>query len=694
MKKLFLAIYFIALSICNAAAKPVEISDAGAIPKPRMQDAGTIGKVKPISEEAMEDFLLNRIESAVIVTEEDIKDANTAINTVHSPEAIAAMEAAKEESNKSTFDKIYEAAINRVSYQEQNQATREDIVPTTVPTQNITEQRRIWDEPTGDVINILLPPNDVNTMVPAREHIPYLFTTINILPNEMVSFNQTIMVVSNGEKLKKGLTLVLPKFIYSKTAERQKVEYTINSVMINDQEVKYRMQEEGNRILLVPTEDYELEPGVYRYDFKFIADRILWNYADFSEFYWDVTGSSWNLVIARAGAAIYTPFGATPLSQEIYTGYPDSLDTQRGVIVQEDDGSYGFGVMTPLFIGEGMHIVSALPMSSVTPPSVTRRALWMISDYGDIIFTFLGLLTILISYLISWKFMKKNTNQLKFRLRKNAQTLRYLSEGKFDRRAFGAFLLELYRKNLIDIQQSGETILLIKRTDNLRSLDPKERKAVDQLFPGQESVLNINDGNMLKIRRAYKLVEQDTVSKIKQFIVKLNSGYLFFSILMLLTAEFFAAINGVSWQKYFMAMLICTAAFGVEIWWISLSFKRFAFTFLSRAAAIICLILTFVILCAFIAPLAALFILLSLYTIKSYTGIYSQKNGLLKPHILEAKGQRDYLIRSKENIMLGRDFTSQQANIFAVEAENEFPPQDKFKDYYKLDIAKAIIDKL
>lgn len=125
-----------------------------------------------------------------------------------------------------------------------------------------------------------------------------------------------------------------------------------------------------------------------------------------------------------------------------------------------------------------------------------------------------------------------------------------------------------------------------------------------------------------------------------------------------------------------------------------MSFKKFALTFISRALAILLLILTFVILCAFIAPLAALFILLSLYTIKSYTGIYSQKNGLLKPHILEAKGQRDYLIRSKENIMLGRDFTSQQANIFAVEAENEFPPQDKFKDYYKLDIAKAIIDKL
>ncbi|MFR8205271.1 MAG: hypothetical protein ACLU99_02240 [Alphaproteobacteria bacterium] len=61
--------------------------------------------------------------------------------------------------------------------------------------------------------------------------------------------------------------------------------------------------------------------------------------------------------------------------------------------------------------------------------------------------------------------------------------LRYLAFNKFDLASFGSFLLELYKKNIIDIQKADDTILLIKRTDNLHSLSKAEKKRSSSFLP-------------------------------------------------------------------------------------------------------------------------------------------------------------------------------------------------------------------
>ena len=62
----------------------------------------------------------------------------------------------------------------------------------------------------------------------------------------------------------------------------------------------------------------------------------------------------------------------------------------------------------------------------------------------------------------------------------------------------------MYKKNIIDIQQAGSTILLIKRTDNLQNLPKIEQEALDQLFPGHETIFNVNSNTKLMFNRFIK----------------------------------------------------------------------------------------------------------------------------------------------------------------------------------------------
>lgn len=693
MKKLFFAIYFILISSGNVFAKATEVLNAVEIPKASTPALDTPVTVKSMTAESMEDFLLKRFQNAVISDESYAASQNQNVSTEPSDEAKADQKAAEEEAAKSTFDKIYENAIKRVAAQEAA-AAREDLTNQETAPISKPQQQQEWEAPETEVINVFLPPQGRKTMVPAREHIPYLFNNIQILPDGLVSFDETIMVVSNGIKLKHGLTKALPKFIFSRMAQKQKIDYTLLSVTINNQEVPYKIQQQGDQILLVPEQEFILEPGVYTYNFKYLADRILWNYPDFNELYWDISGSSWNLIITRAGASLTTPVGTEPLGQNVFTGYVNNISADDAMIIKDTDNSWGYAARSPLFVGEGMHMVASLPKDMVSPTTMTKHVLWLFNDYGDIIFSLLGLLAIMGSYLLSWRFLKKNRGQIKFNFRKNAPMLRYLATNRFDSRALGAFLLELYRKNIIDIQNSSEAIILIKKTDNLSSLDSQERAAVNHLFPGRESVLNVNSGNILKFQRAYKYIEQGVIRRLKNFILKLNSGYLFFSITMLVVTELAIALLGVDWLRSFSFLVLNSIALAFGIWWVNLHFGKLYLTIISRLSAIVFLFLSFVLLSAILNPWAALFILLSIYTIRSYTGIYSRRNGLLRSHINEAQHYGEYLVANKENIMLGRDFTSQQANIFAFGLTNDFPCQDKITEIYKLDIMENLLKRI
>lgn len=692
MKKLFLAIYFSILTIVPqlATAKAVELNSPVELEQHKQQipDAANeqiIDEEMPDinDKEAMDNYMRDRFSKVVITT---LDENSNSMNIQHSAEYIAGLN----ESKKSTFQKIYDEAINRISNSPQN--NREDIANEEnryYQMQN-SQQKEVWEEPDFPVVNIELPSGE-KIIAPAKEHIPYLFSRIEILPTGMVNISETIMVVANGEKLKNGLARVIPRFSTSREGISNKIDINLVSVDINGQDIPHKLEERDKKIYITPKQEYNLNPGIYTYTFNYVIDRQLWEYDNFKEFYWDVTGSSWNLVIARAGASISLP-GANPaISQTILLGYNNQLTTDNAIIVK-DNNILGFAAKVPLFVGEGMHILISMPLADFITPDLNKKVTWFTDDYGDIAFAIMGLLAILISYYISWRGLEKNKQ--KYNLRKTGPMMRFLAKGLFDKISFGAFLLELYRKNIIDIQKSDNDILLVKKTDAISFLNKNEKKALQNLFINKESILNINANNSLKIKRAYKLIEKDTSSKLKQFAFKLNFGYLFFSIGMLLMAIMAISALSINMAQTAMILTSCSITVAFYIWILNKKFKSKFLNIVSKIFAVFIILFTLFMMTIYINPISVILILGMIYAIFAYTIIFAKRNGLIRNNVKEAQEYKSYLLHNIESISLGRDFLSQQAYIFAFEVSESFPNTNNIKDYYRLDIIQEMVRKL
>ena len=279
-----------------------------------------------------------------------------------------------------------------------------------------------------------------------------------------------------------------------------------------------------------------------------------------SQLYWDIGGNGWNLVVDRLGASLSLPTEGALLSQEILLGSLQGLESNAVEIRPNGRFATAYIAKHPLFIGEGMHLVADISAQALAKPTFGQKLIRSFYDYGDIYLSLLGFLIIVGSFAVSWRYISADKGQLKFVLPKSASVIRYLLLNRFDLKSVCGFLLELYKKNIIDIQQSGDTVLLIKRTDNLKSLQNYEAKALQYLFPSHETVFNVNDKNRLPIKRFASCLEHGLKRQMLKFRLKLNLGYLFFSLAMLMVTEAFMAFFKLNSLYSFMVMAIASLA--------------------------------------------------------------------------------------------------------------------------------------
>lgn len=677
MKKIFLSVCFILVASSMAMAKMTEINDQAAIPQAQAPNNENPA-VRTVPQTALELFLAERIQAVVFDDPQKIKTGS--INTVRSME----FEKALEESKKPEFQKIYESALEKVSQPRQRGSWQ----PATATPSDIDAIKKDWGKPNFPVIEAILPDSPSKVLVPAQEHIPYLMTKIDVLPDGVVKFEETLTVVSNAEKLRQGIRRALPASILLRDRSKQPISYTLVSAKVNGQPIEYRIDKEGGFFVLNPTKEYELSSGVYTFEFVYLAHNLIAYYNDFDEFYWDVTGSLWNLVIGKMGATITYPSTVEPLGQVALIGNASYLDPQWSQVVKITPTSFGFMSIRPLFMGEGFHIISSLPHGIITAPSLLDKIIIGFERHSDIFLSLMTFLTIVIGFLVSGKYIRKNIGQLKISLKKNAAMTRFLYNNRYDIKSFAAFILELYKKNIIDIQQSGDTILLVKRTDNIKNLSKAEQKAVMALF-SNEAVFNVNKNNLIKIKRASKYIEKELKHNLMSFMLKLNSGYVLFSLAMLFVGELFIALFANNLPMISILTLgTMLLVGGCLLFYVQSVYNLYNVAAKSMGTAII--LLTTVAMASVISPAAILFILLSIVAILYFTTGYSKRNGLLRPYIEDVNTHKNYLRKHHDTILLGKEIANQQANILVLDMENEFVLNGK-NEYYKL---SAIIDMI
>ena len=558
-------------------------------------------------------------------------------------------------------------------------------------TEEIEKQTSEWKQSPLPMVTTLLPPDNIPVDVPAIEHIPYLKNNIEILSNGMVKFEETIVVVANGQKLKSGLTKILPSKIFAKDGKSKNIDYSIISVSINDTPVDYKLAKSGNRVLMVPYNEYRLPAGIYTYKFQYLADNLLSNNGDSYNFYWNIGGNGLNLIVDRAFANLTTPAKGSTIRHGAIIGsargfYPNSVtDDENGI-------TFTYKSQIPIFIGTGMHIMVDVDKTAFYSETLSQKIIRSFYDYGDIYISFIGLCIIAISFAISWSYVSKLKSRVKISLNKTSLVARYLLREIFDKKSICGFFLDLYKKNIIDIQQSGETILLIKSTDNMKSLLGYEKRALKSIFPSHETTFSITKTNQLPLKRFAKKIEKGLKRDILKFKLKLNAAYLLLNIAIM--AVVWAGIAMFKIDSFYTFGVIATTTLfcflGSSLWY--LGHKKWQ-KIISRYLSINIMVLCWIIYSAVVHPLGALFltwcVILVTYSIK----LYSSRNGLLKPYIQDIIKQKEYLVDNKDVITLSKGFEKHQAFVFVCDLEKEIKPS-KNDGKYKIPVIENIMKRL
>ena len=702
MRKLFFAICFSIYSI-SAQAEVRGVLDYNQAQTQaqhlNMEEQNKIMKEKQkfsqMSAEEMQNYLQERLKSVVItkIDNEDGLGGGGAMSVERSAEA----QELEKQANKSFFERVYDNAMNNITNLSKPRpkaplyTENKKILPSAAEKalyQQIQSTQK--QQTSGPVIEAPLPPNNSKVLIPAMEHIPYYFSQIELLPDSLSKFTDTIVVVANNEKIKSGLIRAFPKYIINREGERQKLAYNIINVKINEESIPYQIVDRGNYVFFEPKYNTPLIPGVYQFSFEYTINNIILSYDNFDEFYWNINGNIWNLVIARMGAALSLPAGTEPLGQVALSGYVGNWNENNVEFYNNPNQKNIMGLQSkkPLFIGESVNLILSIPKDMVNITSFNGKLLNFINQYGNILFAFIGFLVIAISYILSWKDFIKNPQKYNYSS-KNPYIMRYALENKIDIKNFGIFLLELFKKNIIDVERNEENIFLIKRTDNFASLNKNERKAISCLFNNHEATLNINVNNKTKLLTAMSYITKNIKEQILKFKLKLCYPYLSFGIAMLILSQIAIALLENNFIYYVSFLLTSDILFASFIYLFRINFKKKWIKIFAQTLAIFGLGSTIFLLLAIINLSASIFILASVISIMIFTKQIFASNVLLKSCAEKTNDLIKIFKEKRDTFSIGNEFVRNQTLIFALNCEDLYENEQS-----KMPLINKIIEKI
>ena len=481
---------------------------------------------------------------------------------------------------------------------------------------------------------------------------------------------------------------VFPKRTYYQGKRGHRIEIILNSVTINGTKVPYITEESGRDILLKPKYNQPLEPGVYTYKFDYIINHKLQNADNLIFMDWNMTGRAMNAFITSANAIVSLPQGFAFRDAEAIIGKGKNVSNQRTNVFNLAKNVLAFSNKTPLFNGEEMNIITVMD-KNVFIKNYDKNFNTFLNDWGNIVYAGLGFTAILISFILSLFSLKKEQRK-KYTPSYSGALMRSILIGKFDRLAYVAELLDLYRKNAIDLISENNRYFLVAKNIKNSKLTKVEKKALGILFSRKNTQIEINVTNNLKFKKTQRIIEKSIKKQIKKYSLMQNIGYIVFSIIMLLLTEFFIAGISINLAQSLTVMISSSLLYAFYIWILRHKFKYRIIGLLFKSFSIVAIMLIALFCSIYTGIVTALLIVAMIGTIFAFSRIFSEHNNFINDAKNAVGNFREYLISRADAINLSRDFINQQSNIFALSLQEYFPPNVSNKNYYRLDIAENI----
>ena len=695
MKKLFFTICFIICSnlAVNSAQSRIQSIVGPAKPQPPAQlDTEPNNVPDPKNETEVRAFFKKRLAEAA---RSDVNE-NVDINAVNSVNIVRSAEyyEAKNEKEKPFYQKVYEKAIASLHGEETSSqdvysddfSTPSDEQIAKVATRFFTIQKQdtTVQQPQIPTVALTLP-SGRRILAPAREHIPYFLSYIDIQANGYVKVEDTIVIVADGKKFANALQRVFPKY----NADNQRTEFILDNVTVNGTVVPYTAEEIGNNIVLKPKYNQRLEPGIYTYVFKYMVNNKLVRDENEVLLSWNLVGSPINAVITSANAIITLPAGHSFDNAFSLIGAEKSFTDRRTNIFRFAQNTVAFSSNTPILNNETVNLFAEMN-KNVFIVDFDKNFSNFLTNWGNIAYSVLGLIAILGSFLLSLIGLKKERKNNRYNPSYNGALMRSISVGRYDRTAFVAQLLDLYRKNTIDITQSDNRLFLHRRNINGAKLQKHEIKALKTMFPKNHIDLEINKTNSVILKKVNNLLSKRNAKQIKKYRLIHNISYVIFSCIMLLLTEIFISYISINFAQTLIILLATTLLYSFYIWILRHHYKHWYVSIPVKLFSLISLVVVWLFSSIYIGPLTSFLIMLMPMIIFAFTRVFGEQNNFINEAKEAIAKYKEYLLSNSDTINLSRDFINQQSSIFALDIMEYFPQNVSNKNYYKLDIAENL----
>ena len=693
MKKIFFTICF-NLSILFAAncfADIIPINDYERLAKKIPVDNRPIILPDPNDETAVRSFFKKRFEEAsrsVLPKDLDLS-TSMSVNVAHTQEYYNQ----QKENKKPLFQKMYEATIASLSGNNNSESPKTDNVDP-VEKEIATTATRFFTLENPDIINdrratfptvgVTLP-SGRRILAPAREHIAYFLSYIDIQANGYIKVEDTITVVANNRRLAYGLNRIFAK----NTERNQKIDFVLESVTINDTIVPYITEEIGDKIVLTPKYNHKLESGVYTYKFNYIINNKLQKRDNRWLLDWSLTGQPMNMFITSANAIVSLPTGHSFDDIAVVVGNSGRYSDRRTNRFDLARNVVAFSNYTPLFQGEDMHIIAVMD-KNVFLKDFDKNFAHFINNWGSVLYAAFGLFAIFLSFVLSFITLKRDKKNQKYTPSYNGSLMRSIAVGKYDRIAFVSQLLDLFRKGAIDIRQEDERVFIFRKTGNNSHLTKIEQRGLKRLFLRKSNTTEVNNANTMLFKKTKHIFEKYALKQIKKYRMIHNISYVLFSVAMLLLTEIFIASISINFAQTLIILLATTLMYAFYIWILRHRFKHWYVTLPTKLIVLFAMLVIWIFSSIYIGGICSILIMLMVVVIFAFTRVFAEHNNFINEAKSSIGNYKEYLISNADAINLSRGFINQQSNIFALGINEYFPPNITNKNQYRLDVAETL----
>ncbi len=379
------------------------------------------------------------------------------------------------------------------------------------------------------------------------ERIRSFDSVIVINKDASIKVQETVSVVSAGDKIIHGVHRDFPTVYKDKWGTTFKVKFAVEEVLQEGKAVPFRIVPavNGKRIYIGDPRSV-LKPGIHSYTIRYTSQRQIGFFEDHDELYWNVTGNAWQFPIDQATVRVILPreVPTHAISAEAYTGrqgergrdYTAEVTREAEVIISTTK------VLNP---GQGLTIVVTWPKGFISQPSLFKRILYFAQDNGLLLWIFTGLLMLLLFCIMAlYNIFSLERSETVIPLFKPPRDLspgamRFVNTMKFDDRVFASEIVNMAVQQLLSIKYNKNSFksfyTLIK---NQETPEPSEKlyKELDGILFSANNVLDINKKNKTILSRAISYLKDSFEAMLANKYFTFRSDY--FAIGMALSAFF------------------------------------------------------------------------------------------------------------------------------------------------------------